>query len=273
MKADRRFKDRSLLIAWIDAHPLGVTTAQAMDFQGWKSDTTAWNVLSELVQRGQLCRHGWRETFRWCTARTLPGIVEAHDRAVAAAKARRALEAVAEPAQPRVMGPRWVFDLGVRPGEDAMDAITLTLPYPVSANRYWRSFVPKGASRAVVIVSDEAKVYREEVGWIARQAGVRKPFECRVRMDLMLYPDRPADWVKRASKDPLTWDDGVRCIDLGNAEKVLSDALQGIIFDNDSRIWELHKYRMEPDSQPGRIKLVVTPLVPVTPQLDLLGVA
>jgi len=36
----------------------------------------------------------------------------------------------------------------------------LSLPYPVSANRYWRSF--RAGSRAVVTVSAEAKVYKRE---------------------------------------------------------------------------------------------------------------
>ena len=49
--------------------------------------------------------------------------------------------------------------------------ITLTLPYPVSANVYWRSFVPRGHSRAIVTLSDEAKAYKAAVGKLVREAG------------------------------------------------------------------------------------------------------
>jgi crossover junction endodeoxyribonuclease RusA len=54
----------------------------------------------------------------------------------------------------------------------------------------------------------------------------------------------------------------VRCIDLGNAEKVLSDALQGIVYDDDKRIWAMHKARMEPDGGPARVVLAIKAQAP-----------
>jgi hypothetical protein len=62
------------------------------------------------------------------------------------------------------------------------DEIRLTLPYPVSANRYWRSFVPRGHKRAIVTLSDEAKSYKSQVGWMCKQAGIRKPITGRVHV-------------------------------------------------------------------------------------------
>ena len=111
--------------------------------------------------------------------------------------------------------------------------IELTLPYPVSANRYWRSFVPRGHARAIVTLSDEAKAYKEQVNLLAWQQGVREPLIGRVRVDIELYPNRPLDWAKRAKRDPNGWSDSVQCLDLDNCRKVLYDALKGVAFEDD----------------------------------------
>lgn len=148
--------------------------------------------------------------------------------------------------------------------------ITLVLPYPLSANRYWRSFVPRGLSRAVVTISDEAKAYKEQVAWIVRQAGITEPILGRVRVDIQLYPQRPQDWQKRVKANPLNWDDDVRCIDLDNARKVLYDALKGTAFVDDDRIFEDTGKRMEPDGT-ARVVVTITPLArPVHPQAELM---
>lgn len=134
--------------------------------------------------------------------------------------------------------------------------IFLTLPYPVSANVYWASRVvkPKGKpARAVTYVTNEAEAYRQKVAKIARAKGLDVPMACRLEMWLRLYPARPQDWAKRARLDPANWDDDVRCIDLGNAEKVLADALQGIVYTDDKWIWKEHKERMEPDAHGARV--------------------
>lgn len=136
--------------------------------------------------------------------------------------------------------------------------IRLTLPYPVSANVYWRSFVPRGASRAVTTLSAEAKAYRAEVQRIAMTAGVR-PIDGRLHMHIELYPQRPQDWARRAARAPMTWDDDVRCIDLSNARKVLEDALQGIAYADDRWIWSDSGQRMEPDGE-ARVVVTITPL-------------
>lgn len=148
--------------------------------------------------------------------------------------------------------------------------IVLTLPYPISANRYWKAITIPG--RTMMAPSKEAKAYREEVAHIARQCGLQRPFPWRVAVELDLYPHRPQDWARRAKRDPVAWDDDVRCIDLGNAEKVLSDALQGIVFVDDRWIWDLHKRRMEPDGE-GRVVLRIRPLARAVVQGDLLGAA
>lgn len=155
--------------------------------------------------------------------------------------------------------------------------ITLVLPYPISANRYWATRVVKskqtGKPMAMTYVTPDAEAYRKQVAAIASAAGIATPFCRRVAIEIDLYPHRPQDWARRARLDPLTWDDTVQCIDLGNAEKVLSDALQGIVFDDDKRIWRELKQRMEPDGE-GRVVVRITPLAKaVHPQHDLLVAA
>lgn len=147
--------------------------------------------------------------------------------------------------------------------------IYLTLPYPVSANRYWKAVTIPG--RTMMAPSKEAKAYKADVQRIARAAGLAQSLTCRVELWLRLYPARPQDWARRQRRDPAAWDDDVRCIDLGNAEKVLSDALQGIVFDDDRRIWRQHKERMEPDAKGARVELAIRAMpARAVPQADLL---
>lgn len=148
-------------------------------------------------------------------------------------------------------------------------AIHLTLPYPVSANRYWRSYVPRGQQRAIVTLSDDAKAYKAEVAKIAKAHGLRMPLDGRIAITLRLFPARPQDWAKRAQRDPDGWDDSVRCIDLGNAEKVLSDALNGIAWVDDDQLRRIVLERMEPDDSGARVELSIARIrrSPVAPRL------
>nr|WP_253260893.1 RusA family crossover junction endodeoxyribonuclease [Rhodanobacter glycinis] len=149
--------------------------------------------------------------------------------------------------------------------------IRLVLPPPISANRYWRSFVPRGGSRAITCVSDEARAYKRDALKLALAAGVRSPIRGRVALDVQLYPARPLDWAKRSRKDPDGWADSVRCIDLDNVLKVLLDALKGVAFGDDSWVRSLHAQRMEPDEHGARVVVTISPLVRerVAPELPL----
>lgn len=151
-----------------------------------------------------------------------------------------------------------------------MSAVTLVLPYPISANRYWASgVIPiKGTHprkyRAITYVTEDARAYRDTVAKIAIAAGLR-PLTGRVRFDRWLYPERPQDWAKRAQRDPDTWDDGVRCIDLLNADKVLADALNNVAWIDDKQIWAGEQHRSEPDEHGARIVVRIQPIVIVQP--------
>lgn len=141
----------------------------------------------------------------------------------------------------------------------------LVIPYPISANRLWRSFVPKGHRRAIVVVSEEGKAFKSEVAWLAKAAGMRSPFTGRVEVVVRLYPARPLDAAKRMRKHGDGWDDTVRSLDLDNALKVTIDALKGIAYEDDRQVWRLTAERMEPDGE-ARAEVIVTPIVVVAKQ-------
>ena len=146
--------------------------------------------------------------------------------------------------------------------------IRLTLQYPPSANRYWRHSARGGFAK--VHLSAEAKAYREDVAWRARLAGVQ-PIEGRVALTVRLYPHRPKDWQKRQRKDPETWGDTVQCIDLGNCEKVLSDALNGVAWHDDSQHRRIVLERCDPDDGGARVEVEVEGMAPAVSQQGLLG--
>jgi crossover junction endodeoxyribonuclease RusA len=151
--------------------------------------------------------------------------------------------------------------------------ITLTLPYPISANRYWASRVVtiKGRQMPMVYVTTEAKNYIEQVGWLCRAAGVREPLGGRLRVTVELYPHRPQDWQTRMRKQGANWDDSVQCMDLTNCEKVLLDALNTIAFTDDKQVWRYAADRMEPDEKGARVVVRIEQIAVPVAQADLLG--
>jgi crossover junction endodeoxyribonuclease RusA len=127
--------------------------------------------------------------------------------------------------------------------------IELRLPYPVSANRYWRPInLPNG--RHIFVPTKEAKAFKETAGWTAKAAGVIKPMSGRIAIDYTLHPKLPQDWKLRARRDPNGWEDTVQCLDLDNANKVLFDALKGVVFDDDKWVREITARRGEPLAEP-----------------------
>lgn len=144
-----------------------------------------------------------------------------------------------------------------------MTPIILTLPYPISANRYWKSFLI--GKRVMNGPSSEAQKYKRTVALLAKAAGVREPIKGRVQIDIKLYPHRPQDWQKRMAKDPLFWDDTVQCLDLDNARKVLYDSLKGVAIEDDKWVRRDTGERMEPDGE-ARVVVTITPIAVVSPQ-------
>lgn len=151
--------------------------------------------------------------------------------------------------------------------------ISLVLPRPPSANRYWRPVrIGRGpAERITIVPTSEAKAYKTEIAWLCKAAGIRGPIGGRLEMRVQLYPHRPLDAEKRIRDlGAELWDDGVQCIDVGNVEKVLSDALEGVAYVNDSQLWRILLERMEPDGE-ERVVVSISAMPPrQTPQASLL---
>lgn len=113
--------------------------------------------------------------------------------------------------------------------------MNLTLPFPPSSNRYWRNF------RGRMVISAEAKAYRQRVALLCIQNGV-KPMVGNLSFEARLY--RPA---KRG--------------DLDNRLKILLDCLQGSAFENDSQITEIRMSRHDDKVNP-RVEVMVNMCTP-----------
>lgn len=101
----------------------------------------------------------------------------------------------------------------------------LILPMPPSANRYWRHVGGR------VYVSREARDYRELVAIIGAGADISLR-TCDVRVEVT---------VRRVHKRG----------DIDNYLKVLLDALQGVMYDDDKRIKEVSVKIIDVKRQPG----------------------
>lgn len=150
--------------------------------------------------------------------------------------------------------------------------VTLRLPYPISANRYWATRVVTPAGKrpmAMTYVTPEAKSFKADVVRIARAAGITAPITGRVKLEIWLYPSRPQDWERRVRRLGAEWDDGVMSIDLDNANKVLLDALKEIAFEDDKWVRQLLAQRMEPDGNGARVLVRITAIPAAQPQGNL----
>lgn len=165
----------------------------------------------------------------------------------------------------QVMGDTW----------KASREFTIRLPYPISANDYWGTRVVRskrtGKPMSLTYVTDEARAYKERVGWLVVASGIRQPIIGRVSVDIRLYPKRPQDWAQRARKDPDGWADTVKCLDLDNARKVLYDALKGIAFGDDKWIKRDSGEICEPDEHGARVEVTIRPIIVpmIAPEMPL----
>ena len=100
----------------------------------------------------------------------------------------------------------------------------IVLPLPPSANRYWR------VCNGRVVVSESAKTYKAGVWMVAQHAGMR-PFTGPVAVRVHVYRARKVG-------------------DLDNFAKVTLDALQGIAYQDDAQIVELHSWRHDDKDNP-----------------------
>lgn len=144
-------------------------------------------------------------------------------------------------------------------------ALVVTLPYPVSANRYWRSrvVIPTDGSDPFVqnYVSREAEIYKEHVGWLLKAKGVREVLPGRMTVHIRLYPHRPQNYRTRMRKLGDLWDDTVQRLDLDNARKVVYDALKDVAFGDDKCIFRDSGEVMEPDGREACVMVAIEPYI------------
>lgn len=109
--------------------------------------------------------------------------------------------------------------------------IRVVLPYPISANDYWRVSKKNGTPH----VTSEAKLYQELVRQLV---GHLVPIDGTYSMHAEIYRPRNAG-------------------DLGNREKVLSDVLRGLAFRDDRDAVRILLTRHQADDELGWVALEI----------------
>lgn len=124
------------------------------------------------------------------------------------------------------------------PAAPVPDALTLVLPTPPSANRYWRHVGTR------VVLSREARAYREAVYARLLSALGR----------ICLYHDGDVRLTYR-------WFRARKSGDLDNRAKQIQDSLEycGVLRD-DAQIAEIHAYRDDTDSAHARVEITLEAL-------------
>ena len=114
------------------------------------------------------------------------------------------------------------------------ESLTLTLPEPPSANRWWRNVNGR------MVTSRAARDYKQ----CARALIARVPLLTGpVRVSVVWYRSRKAG-------------------DLDKRLGVLLDALQGTCYENDGQIVELRATRSDADPKHPRVEVTLTPADP-----------
>lgn len=107
----------------------------------------------------------------------------------------------------------------------------LILPYPPSINSYWRNF------RGRMVKTKEAKQYHQHAALLARAAGL-DPVQGDVSITMRVYRPRKSG-------------------DLDNRAKIVLDSLNGVAYDDDKQIVELHAYRFD-DKENPRVEVEIS---------------
>jgi len=124
---------------------------------------------------------------------------------------------------------------GAVPLEPQRAAQSIVLPFPPSANRYWRNVNGR------IVVSADAKAYKSGV-WLQAQHAHLHPLTGPIAVYVHAYRPRKVG-------------------DLDNTNKVLLDALCGIAYQDDAQIVELHSWRHD-DARNPRVEVEVRAVQP-----------
>lgn len=129
----------------------------------------------------------------------------------------------------------------------------LVLPYPISANDFMGSFVPKGHTRPIPYVTAEAKAYKMECGLRAKLAGWRQPTTKPVEIaSIILHP---------RNKTPTGRSTGSR-MDLDNVFKVTFDSLKGIVYVDDKQIERIGNVEYGERTEHGQLVVEIIEFIP-----------
>ena len=109
-----------------------------------------------------------------------------------------------------------------------MTEYNLTLPVPPSANNYW------GVSGNRVYVTEEAKAYKQELRYMLNSC---VPTGELVTVNFSVFRPRKIG-------------------DLDNYNKVMFDALNGLVWKDDKQVVEIHSFR-EDDKKNPRVEFLV----------------
>ena len=122
--------------------------------------------------------------------------------------------------------------------------VHLTLPWPPSVNRYWRS-VPMGRGRGVrVLISREGRAFHTDA--VARLAGLHRRGPLRGRLDVRIELCAPTR----------------RALDIDNRLKALLDAMQQAgVYRDDGQIDRLLVER-GPVTRGGLVRVAISELNP-----------
>lgn len=114
----------------------------------------------------------------------------------------------------------------------------LTLPYPVSANAYKRHFCTVDRQHRVrAALTKEAEQFKWDAGWLAKAAGCAEPTACDFAVSIEAYRPR-------------------RVGDADNLLKLTLDAMNGIVWEDDRQVKELHVY-LRDDRKNPRLEVTI----------------
>ena len=130
---------------------------------------------------------------------------------------------------------------GATMSESTQDSAEFTLPWPPSVNQAYRTAPINGAQRTML--SREARAYKQRAAASLALQAIPRFGAARVAVEVEIYPpDR-------------------RRRDLGNLDKLLLDAIQPAVIDDDSQVDYLVFDRRRNAPVPGgRVKMTVTRL-------------